>query len=85
MAVDGEIAVRPNNLRELLTFYNGTAAGDVVESDECEILLLGFDSVEGCWVGEIEIASQDGTVETLHPRISEEIVRREFRFVLGAQ
>jgi hypothetical protein len=81
-ARDGDkIAVRAENLRELMSSFNGVSAGDVIEKDQCEIELFGFDPVERCWVGEIDIKSDVGAVKTMYPRIADELLRAEFRFV----
>ena len=43
------LAVRPANLRVLLEEFNGRAAGDTMDFDDGEIVLLGFDAQESYW------------------------------------
>ena len=59
-----ELAVRGENLRELMRSYGGLLAGDVVDLEGAEYFLLGFDHVRGLWAGETDRQLDSGEFDT---------------------
>ena len=44
--------------------YGGLSAGDVVDLERTEMLLLRFDHVRGLWAGETDFDLENGDFET---------------------
>ena len=62
----GELAVRRENLRELLRSYDGLSAGDDVDLGGAEVFFLGFESfdhVRRFWAGETDRVLDTGELD----------------------